>query len=244
MRLYLASHNLGPYTDELLKLVGKGRKALFIENARDYYPEEKRANDLKEKLEMLSSLGFEVEELNLRNYFGKPDELKEFIQVYKPDLIYASGGNVFLLATAYRLSGFDEILREDLANDKYVYGGFSAGTMAICKTIKFYGHDHLVPERVPEIYGVDAVLDGVGLVDYQLVPHADVPEWIEGTKEYIHRIENAGLKALPLNQEAVIVVNKNGQRILGQQDQIVGDLTDKIIEVNYDFWRVFIAKMT
>ena len=216
MRLYLASHNLGPYTDELLKLVGKGRKALFIENARDYYPEEKRANDLKEKLEMLSSLGFEVEELNLRNYFGKPDELKEFIQVYKPDLIYASGGNVFLLATAYRLSGFDEILREDLANDKYVYGGFSAGTMAICKTIKFYGHDHLVPERVPEIYGVDAVLDGVGLVDYQLVPHADVPEWIEGTKEYIHRIENAGLKALPLNQEAVIVVNKNGQRILGQ----------------------------
>ena len=114
MRLYLASHNLGPFTDELLKLVGKGRKALFIENARDYYPEEKRANDLKEKLEMISSLGFEVEELNLRNYFGKPDELKEFLQAYKPDLIYASGGNVFLLATAYHLSGFDKILREDL----------------------------------------------------------------------------------------------------------------------------------
>ena len=36
MRLYLASHNLGPYTDELLRLVGKGRKALFIENARDW----------------------------------------------------------------------------------------------------------------------------------------------------------------------------------------------------------------
>ena len=216
MRLYLASHNLGPYTDELLKLVGEGRKALFIENARDYYPEEKRANDLKEKLEMLSSLGFEVEELNLRNYFGKPDELKEFLQAYKPDLIYASGGNVFLLATAYRLSGFDEILREDLANDKYVYGGFSAGTMAICKTIKFYGHDHLVPERVPEIYGVDAIFDGVGLVDYQLVPHADVPKHLEATKGYIHRIENAGLKAFPLNQEAVIIVDENGQRVLGQ----------------------------
>ncbi|MBR2710228.1 Type 1 glutamine amidotransferase-like domain-containing protein, partial [Candidatus Saccharibacteria bacterium] len=181
-----------------------------------YYPEEKRANDLKEKLEMLSSLGFEVEELNLRNYFGKPDELKEFLQAYKPDLIYASGGNVFLLATAYRLSGFDEILREDLANDKYVYGGFSAGTMAICKTIKFYGHDHLVPERVSEIYGVDAIFDGIGLVDYQLVPHADVPKHLEATKDYIHRIENAGLKAFPLNQEAVIVIDKDGQRVLGQ----------------------------
>ena len=216
MRLYLASHNFGAYTDELLKLVGEGRKALFIENARDYYPDEKRANDLQEKLAMLSELGFEVEELNLRDYFGEPDKLRNFIDLYKPDLIYVSGGNVFLLATAYRLSGFDEILREDLARDKYAYGGFSAGIMAICKTIRFYGHDHLVPERVPEIYGVDAVLDGVGLVDYQLIPHADVPEHLETTKEYIERIEGAGLKALPLNQEAVIVVNGNSQRILGQ----------------------------
>ena len=216
MRLYLASHNLGPYTNELLGLVGEGRKALLIENARDYYPDEKRANDLQEKLAMLSELGFEAEELNLRDYFGKSDKLREFINSYKPDLIYASGGNVFLLATAYRLSGFDEILREDLARDKYVYGGFSAGIMAICKTIRFYEHDHLVPERVPEIYGVDAVLDGVGLVDYQLIPHADVPEHLEITKEYIKRIELAGLKALPLNQEAVIVVNGNSQRILGQ----------------------------
>ncbi len=214
MRLYLASHNLGPYTDELLRLVGKGRKALFIENARDYYPDEKRASDLKEKVGMLSGLGFEAEELNLRDYFGKPDKLREFINSYKPDLIYACGGNVFLLATAYRLSGFDEILREDLARDKYVYGGSSAGIVVICKTIRLYGHD--LPERVPEIYGVDAVLDGVGLVDYQLIPHADAPEHLETTKEYTGRIESAGLKALPLNQEAVIVINGDNQQILGQ----------------------------
>lgn len=216
MRLYLASHNFGPYTDELLKLVGEGRKALFIENARDYYPDERRANDLKEKLGMMSELGFDVEELDLRNYFGKPSELREFLDSYQPDLIYASGGNVFLLATAYHLSGFDEILREDLAKDKYAYGGFSAGIMSVCKTIKFYGHDHLVPERVPEVYGVDAVLNGVGLVDYQLIPHADEPKHLETTKEYINRIESAGVKALPLNQEAVIIINGNEQRILGQ----------------------------
>lgn len=216
MRLYLASHNLGPYTNELLKLVGEGRKALFIENARDYYSDEKRANDLQEKLAMLSELGFETEELDLRTYFGKPNELREFIDSYKPDLIYACGGNVFLLTTAYHLSSFDEILREDLANDKYVYGGFSAGIMSICKTVRLYGHDHLVPERVPEVYGVDAILDGVGLVDYQLIPHANAPEHIEITKDYINRMENAGLKALPLNQEAVIIIDDNGQRILGQ----------------------------
>lgn len=165
---------------------------------------------------MMSELGFDVEELDLRNYFGKPSELREFLDSYQPDLIYASGGNVFLLATAYHLSGFDEILREDLAKDKYAYGGFSAGIMSVCKTIKFYGHDHLVPERVPEVYGVDAVLNGVGLVDYQLIPHADEPKHLETTKEYINRIESAGVKALPLNQEAVIIINGNEQRILGQ----------------------------
>ncbi|MBP5511787.1 hypothetical protein J6X90_00130, partial [Candidatus Saccharibacteria bacterium] len=85
-----------------------------------------------------------------------------------------------------------------------------------CKTVRLYGHDHLVPERVPEVYGVDAILDGVGLVDYQLIPHANAPEHIEITKDYINRMENAGLKALPLNQEAVIIIDDNGQRILGQ----------------------------
>jgi dipeptidase E len=216
MRLYLASEGFGLYTDELLKLVGEGRKALFIDNAHDYYPDEKRERDLKERLKTLSDLGFEAEELDLRKYFDKKDELREFLVSYKPDLIYASGGNVFLLVTAYHLSGFGEILREDLKEDKYVYGGFSAGTMSLCQTIKVYGHDHLVPERVPEIYGVDAVFDGVGLLDYQIIAHANVPEHLEATKEYIKRIEDAGLKALPINQESVIIIDGDNQQILGQ----------------------------
>lgn len=213
MRLYLASHNFGSHTNELLKLVGEGRKALFIENTRDYYPDEKRANDLREKLAMFSELGFEADELDLRSYFGKPAELRAFIESYKPDLIYASGGNVFLLATAYRLSGFGDILREDLAADKYVYGGFSAGAMVLCKTLRCYGYAHLVPERVPEVYGSDAVLEGVGLIDYQLVPHADVPELSKATELFTERIRQAGLEVKLLNQESVIIIDDNGQRV-------------------------------
>ncbi|MCR5832824.1 MAG: Type 1 glutamine amidotransferase-like domain-containing protein [Candidatus Saccharibacteria bacterium] len=217
MRLYLTSHNLGPYKDELLRLVGTGRKVLYIENARDYYPDEKRANDLQEKLAMLSELGFEAEELNLRDYFGEPDKLRIFIDSYKPDLIFVSGGNVFLLATAYHLSGFDEILRQDLAEDKYVYGGFSAGTMVICKELEIYGgHAYLIPDVVKEIYGVDSTMKGVGLLDYQLVPHADLPKWIDGTKEFVRRIKAAGLTPRLLNQEAVIIVDDNGEFLLEQ----------------------------
>lgn len=215
MRLYLASHNLGSYPNKLLELIGKGRKALYIENARDYYPAEKRAKDLDEKLTALSNLGLEVKELDLRHYFNKHNELKEFLQSYKPDLIYASGGNVFLLATAYRLSGFDEILRNDLSNNKYVYGGFSAGTLVICKDIRLYEYGHLVPGRVADIYGVDAILSGVGLIEYQLVPHADVPKWHDGTKTIIERIEGANQMALPLKQGEVLVINGNTQQIIG-----------------------------
>ena len=165
---------------------------------------------------MLSELGFKVKELNLRNFFGKPNELKAYIRSYGPDLIFAGGGNVFLLATAYHLSGFDKILLEDLEMDRYVYGGFSAGTMVLCKTIKVYGHDHLVPERVPEIYGVDAVMEGLGLVDYQLIPHANEPEHLEMTKIYAERIKKAGLEAFLLNQEAAIIINGDTKRILGR----------------------------
>ncbi|MBR5669893.1 Type 1 glutamine amidotransferase-like domain-containing protein [Candidatus Saccharibacteria bacterium] len=216
MRLYLASHNLGLYADELLKLVGEGRKALFIENARDFLDAEKRTGDLSAKLDMLRKLGFEAEELDLRRYFGKPEELKNFIRQYQPDLVYASGGNVFLLVTAYRLSGFDNLLRDALAKDEFVYGGFSAGVMSVCKTIKLYGHGLYVPEKVQGLYGVDAVLDGLGLIDYQIVPHADVPELLEITKEYIKRYTEAGYEVLPLKQDAVIIVDAHGQRILGQ----------------------------
>ena len=74
MRLYLASHNLGPYANELLKPVGGGRRALFIENARDYYPDEKRANDLQEKLESMSvvEIYHYLESVKILN---KPNEL-------------------------------------------------------------------------------------------------------------------------------------------------------------------------
>ena len=42
MRLFLASHDFGNYKDELLKLMGVGRRALMIANARDFCAEDER----------------------------------------------------------------------------------------------------------------------------------------------------------------------------------------------------------
>ena len=206
MRLFLTSHDLGNYKEELLRLV-TGSKTLLISNARDYYPPEKRFSDIQEKIGVLTAAGFDVEELDLKDYFGKPDSLRAKIDTFAPNLIFAVGGNTFLLSTAFYLSGFDKLVKDDLAQDKYVYGGNSAGAMVTVKTLRFYGHDHLSPEVVKDIYDVDAVLDGLNLIDGYIIAHADAPQHLETTKMYVKRIEDAGEKPIILNQTGAYIVN-------------------------------------
>ncbi len=115
MKFYLSSFGLGTKSSELLELTEhsiKGNKRVaYISNALDYF------EDLKERKRIeacdiadLEQLGFEVEILDLREYFKKPLELKERINSY--DVFWVSGGNVFILRQAMYLSGFDTILNE------------------------------------------------------------------------------------------------------------------------------------
>lgn len=214
MRLFLTSHDFGSHKDALLSLMGAGRKALMITNARDYYPNYKKLSDVSEKMEVMKEAGIEVEELDLRRYFGKKEELATFIDMYNPDLIFAIGGNIFLLATAYHLSGFDEIIIEALKQDKYVYGGNSAGAMVTANNLEYYSYGHIVPEVVSDIYGVDAVLDGLGLMDKYIIAHADVPKHQETTNVCRKRIEDDGKEVILLNQLSAIVVDGEKTTIL------------------------------
>ena len=214
MRLFLASENFGVHEKELLELVGPGRRALIITSARDYYSPERRLAKVSEEMTVFKSAGFEAEELSLKEYFGKQDALAERIKAYKPDIIFAIGGSVFLLVAAYKLSGFDKIVLEALKNDEYVYGGYSAGAMVAGKTMKYYDHGHLNPGQTQEIYGVEAVFDGLGLIDQFIIAHADVPEHVETTKLYIDRLKSDGEEAILLNQSAVLIIDGEKQMLL------------------------------
>ena len=112
MRLFLASEELGGHADALRRMAGEGRKALFITNAHDYYEPERRVEYVDRKSRCLIDAGFEVTELDLRKYFDKAEELKAFVDDYVPDVVFSIGGNVFLLRTAMKLSGMDEIIKE------------------------------------------------------------------------------------------------------------------------------------
>ncbi len=214
MRLFLASEELGNHADEFRRLVGEGGKVLVVSNARDYYDPARRLAMVEQKMAVFTRNGFRAIELDLRPYFGKPEKLKAYIDDFQPDAIYCIGGNCFLLNTALRLSGLDQIILDGVASDRFVYSGYSAGSMVASKTLKYFGHGHLNAEAVSMIYGVDAVVDGLGLIDEYITAHADVPEHAETTKMYIERITSGGDTPITLNQSAVYVVDGEEKKIL------------------------------
>ncbi len=171
MRLYLSSYRLGNHTDQLMRLVGSGRNLALIENSIDDIPmpdrEARRTNtyDIKANLE---ELGFNVTNLDLRQYFGKPRQLEEDIQAQ--DVVMCTGGNVFLLRRAMKQSGFDKILKDSLENDLFVYSGWSAGMCVLAPSLK--GLELCdPPNTLAEGYDSEIIWDGLNIIDKALVPH-------------------------------------------------------------------------
>ena len=197
MKLYLSSYFLGDHPEKLADLVGSNKKTAVIQNAVDYSPDlERRKARLERNCEQLVALGLEPEELDLRNYFGKPAELEEKIKTY--GLLWVTGGNCFVLRRAMQESGLDEILIKHKGKDNFAYGGYSAGVCVLTPTLK--GIDLADdPEIIPEGYKEQTIWDGLGLLNYSFAPHYRSnhyeSEMIERCVEYF--IENKMLfKAL------------------------------------------------
>ncbi len=66
MRLYLSSFRLGNYPEELVALTGRGKRVAVILNALDNR-QEARDRYRVTQVEALNALGFQAEELDLRN---------------------------------------------------------------------------------------------------------------------------------------------------------------------------------
>lgn len=211
MRLFLSSQDLGNFDEDLRQLVGDNRKTLLITNARDYKESNARAERVAEKIQILQQTGFQVEELDLREYFSKdPSELQSFIEEYDPGLVYSMGGDVFLLGTALKISGMDEILHQRLMEDITVYAGHSAGAMVASKDIEAYERDELKPEEVSMHYeGAEPITNGLGLIDEYIIPHADWPERKITTEMYLTRFAKIGANSIVLNDGDAYIVNGN-----------------------------------
>ncbi len=210
MRLYLASNDLGNYAEVLVDLVGGNKNVLMISNARDHRSADDRKAIVDEDTKMLSDCGFSVTELDLRKFFGRSGHLRKYVDDFAPGLVFAMGGNLYSLATALRLSGMGKIIQTDLASDKYVYGGYSAGSMVASRDLlnyldsygKYPG-DRL--EQAKELYG-ESFTDGLGLIDEYIVPHADEEKFKLACEEAERSLSDRGLVPIVLNNTDVVVL--------------------------------------
>ncbi|ETB63645.1 TPA: hypothetical protein DIC38_03400 [Candidatus Nomurabacteria bacterium] len=206
MRLYLSSYKFGNYTEELVKLSSDNKRVGVIMNAVDWSDDKERvAKSLNDQMDVLKSLGFEPEQIDLRNYFEKLDELKKHLDGF--GMVWVYGGNTFVLKRAYEQSGFGEIIKDMVLKDEIVYAGFSAGVVILSKSMK--GLEIVDdPSIVPEGYKSDFSWDGLGILDYHVAVHykSDHPESTNIDKE-IEYCEKNNIPYKTLSDGEVIVIN-------------------------------------
>jgi dipeptidase E len=167
MKLYLSSYHIGDHGQDLIRLAGHAQKALVVNNALDFVPDDDR-RQIRDGIEELEELGFEPEELDLREYLGRTDALHAVLSHCR--LVWLRGGNSFILRRAMKASGFDVAARPLIEANELVYGGYSAGAVVATPTLRGI---ELVdyPDVVPTGYDPTIPWDGMGLVAYSIAPH-------------------------------------------------------------------------
>ncbi len=164
MRLYLSSFRMGDHPARLLELPGHGRCLALVANAMDGAPNDVRQAGVQREVTELTSLGFLVSEVDLR------DGREASAQLPKADVIWVRGGNVFVLRRALADSGADAVILDLLERDDVVYAGYSAGVCVLAPDLRGL-------ERVDDVTKLlDPIYDGLGILDRPVVPHVDSPD--------------------------------------------------------------------
>lgn len=204
MRLYLSSFRMGNRPDELLNLLGDGRRTAVIMNAADTSLPERRAVGLADEFARLREAGLDPVELDLRDYFGRQEAAKDALNGF--DLVWVRGGNTFVLRRAFKYSGMDEILKEMLLTDAIAYGGYSAGIDLL--TPSLHGSEEVDdPYAIPEGYEPEIIWDGLNLLPYSVAPHyrSDHPESTAVELMVQHLIDNHILFKALRDGQAIVV---------------------------------------
>ena len=126
MFLYMSSKKFGQDTKFLKDWINQyDNKIFIIPNALDAKDEEKIQENLKEDIKLLEEIGFCVNIIDLKSYFGKYNELREELSKYNACCVM--GGNVkvnyegigfvdYLFIPHYKSNYHKVHLIEDLVN--------------------------------------------------------------------------------------------------------------------------------
>jgi dipeptidase E len=180
MKFYLSSYKIGKETEKLKELA-HDKKIGFIPNSLDYVEPKARQESKEKNMKDLSDLGIDVEMLDLKDYFGKKEELKKKIDSLGG--VWIRGGNTFVLRQAMKISGFDEIIK-NIDRDDFLYGGYSAGICILAPSLKALQQVDK-PDIMPYEESKEVIWDGLGILNYIILPHykSDHPESTDIDKE-------------------------------------------------------------
>jgi dipeptidase E len=177
--MYLSSFRLGNCGERLVALAGRGRRVAVIANALDVAAVDVRRAGVERELDMLTTLGFAAEELDLRDYFADHAPLAADLRRY--GMLWVRGGNVFMLRVALARSGADTEVRRLVGDDTIVYAGYSAGPCVLAPSL--CGLEAVDdPDAVVETYGEPPIWEGLGLLDHAIVPHFESPDHPESER--------------------------------------------------------------
>jgi dipeptidase E len=168
----------------------------LILNAKDYKPPVERAEKKKELMEYFLSLGFQVEEVNLLEYVDNKNLLDKFTEF---DVVWFNGGNTYCLRSAISGSNCEEILKQALESG-VVYGGDSAGAILAGPTLKHFDSADDPSQAKKVIY------DGLGLVDFVVLPHWGSGEFGEILKATKVELEREGYKTVALTDDKFLLI--------------------------------------
>lgn len=212
MRLYLSSSRMSDRFDDLIGLVAPSARVAVISNALDFMPGPARAIYVRHVLNPIDRFrryGLDATHLDLRAYFGRPAELEA--KLAEVGLIWATGGNSFLLRRAMRQSGLDELLQRRLADDSLTYAGWSAGAVVAGSTLR--GLELMdQPRRKVAGYASAPIWEALGLLPYVIVPHFASDRLESSAAARCARaLESQGVPHLTLRDGEAIVVNGGGE---------------------------------
>ena len=209
MHFYLSSYKFGNKTDDLKRLRPDNNRIGHINNSRDWVGADlQRANKhQKEEIEFLNSIGFVAESLDLKSYFGKPNELTE--KLNSLGSLWVSGGNTFVLRMAMQLSGFDKLFEQLKKRDNFLYGGYSAGICILSDSLKAID---IVddPNNFPYKEITQPIYEGLGIFDYSFMPHYDSDHFESEAigKEIQRCIDNKWLFKALRDGDVIIIEDK------------------------------------
>lgn len=169
MKFYLSSYKLGNEIDTLKELIPTNKKTAFVSNALDFSSDlDRRKKSEQSDIDDLTGVGLDVELVDLRDYFGRQDELEKKLSEF--GVIWVRGGNVFVLREAMKRSGFDVILKRLVPKEGILFGGYSAGICILAPTLRGI---ELVDDPNAKPYGneFETIFEGLNIIDYSIVPH-------------------------------------------------------------------------